>query len=733
MHSALEILRMTNHLNTARIIPGIAVTRAHRIGALAVMAALCMLVVGGGEALSRDRTAAPAGRATDPVLINAPKQPQNWPTYGGTYAEQRFSSLAQINGANVKDLKLAWYLDLDTNRGQEATPLVVDGVLYTTTAWSKVYAMDAGTGKFLWSFDPKVPGRFGYTACCDVVNRGAAYSNGKIFVGTLDGLLIALGAKTGRLIWSVTTVDQSKPYTITGAPRVARGKVFIGSGGADLGVRGYVSAYDENTGKMVWRFYTVPGDPNQKDGAASDEILERAARSTWYGSDYLQLGGGGTVWDAIVYDAELNQLYIGVGNGSPDTRKARSEDKGDNLFLSSIVALDPDTGAYRWHYQEVPGETWDFTATAQITLVTLTIDGAPRKVLMHAPKNGFFYIIDRANGKLLSAEKFAPANWAAKIDLATGRPVEAPGARYESEPFFATVAGAGAHSWQPMAYSPRTGLVYIPAQLIGAIYNHEKGFRIRPGQWNLGYDMMTTRLPTDRATLTEISKSLKGWLSAWDPIAQKEVWRVDQGGPWNGGVLATGGDLVFQGTAKGTFEAYRASTGEKLWSFDAQTAILAGPISFTARGQQYVAVVAGNGGAVPLSLPSFDGPRLSPNGRVLAFKLQGRANLPPFEARVPPIKAPIGDVPETVAEKGRILFGNNCAACHGLGAWSGGVVPDLRRSAFLASAEAWRQVVLDGKLEAAGMVSFKHLLSADDCETIRSFVVSEAQRIERER
>ncbi|MDR7101085.1 PQQ-dependent dehydrogenase, methanol/ethanol family [Croceicoccus sp. BE223] len=673
-------------------------------------------------------TDTPPGSAASPV--SAPVAAQDWAMHGGTADEQRYSPLDQINAGNVAGLKLAWYQDFDTARGQEATPLVVDGVLYTSTAWSKVYAFDAATGRTLWQYDPQVPGKAAVNACCDVVNRGVAYSKGRIFVGTLDGRLVALDAKTGKPDWITQTTDTTKPYTITGAPRVARGKVFIGNGGADFGVRGYVSAYDEETGKLAWRFYTVPGKPGAKDGAASDDILSRLAAPTWFGDKYLELGGGGTVWDAIVYDEDLNQLYIGVGNGSPLTLKERSEGKGDNLFLSSIVALDPDTGRYLWHYQEVPGETWDFTATAQITLATLNIGGMPRQVLMHAPKNGFFYVIDRKTGTLISAEKFAPVNWAERIDLATGRPVEAPGARYESEAFLATSAGAGAHSWQPMSYSPKTGLVYLPTQMIAALYNHEKGFRIEPGQWNLGYDMMTSRMPGDPAVQAQIRASLTGWLSAWDPVAQKEVWRGQHGGPWNGGTLATAGDLVFQGTAAGTFDAYRASDGQKLWSFAAQSGVMAGPVSFQVGGRQYIAVLAGYGGAVPLSLPSFDGPTVPINGRVLVFSLDGMASLPPkSDAAPPPIVAPTFAMSAERVEEGRLLFGKVCAACHGLEAWSGGIVPDLRRSGALHDAQVWQDIVIGGALQDNGMVGFAKTLTPSQAESIRHFVGDQARTL----
>lgn len=654
---------------------------------------------------------------------------QDWPWHGGTSDEQRFSRLDDINAENVGKLSLAWSFELDTNRGQEATPLVVDGVLYTSTAWSKVVALDGATGEQLWAYDPQVPGKTGFSACCDVINRGVAYQDGRIFLGTLDGRLQALDARTGRLIWSTLTVDPDKPYTISGAPRVLRGKVLIGNGGADYGVRGYVSAYDEKTGKLVWRFYTVPGDPAKPDNAASDDILERLARPTWSGSEYIKTGGGGTVWDSIVYDAELEQLYIGVGNGSPDNHVLRSEGKGDNAFLASIVALNPDTGKYIWHYQQVPGETWDYTSTQQIMLATLPVNGRRRPVILHAPKNGFFYVLDRKTGKLVSAEKFAPANWAERINLKTGRPVETPGARYTDKPFLATIGGTGAHSWQAMSFSPKTGLVYIPVQTVPALYNRDRNWTFRPGRWNLGFDMMRSQLPVDPADRKAMISGLKGWLSAWDPVAQKEVWRAPHSGPWNGGTVATAGNLVFQGTADKAFEAYRANDGKKLWSFQTDAGIIAAPVTYEVNGEQYVAVLSGTGGALPLALPSFAGARSVPNGRVLAFKIGGRAKLPAFTPTTQPVNAVEVKASADTVEKGRILFADNCGSCHGMGGWSAGIIPDLRRSGALGDPAVWRSIVIDGALQERGMIGFKAYISPADAEAIRAFLGSEARAL----
>jgi quinohemoprotein ethanol dehydrogenase len=691
--------------------------------------ALCLSGCRGGSEPATTRNTATETHVSpfQSRLNNATKEPQNWALHGGTYAEQRFSSLGQINTTNVGQLKLAWAYDFDTSRGQEATPLVIDGVMYVTSAWSKVYALDAQTGRRLWAFDPKVPGETGVRGCCDVVNRGAAYYDGKVFVGTFDGRLIALDAKDGRQLWSVVTVDQGKPYTITGAPRVFRDKVVIGNGGAEYGVRGYVTAYDVNNGRLVWRFYTVPGDPNgPPDHAASDAILKSKAAATWFGP-FWKGGGGGTAWDSIVYDPDLNQLYIGAGNGSPWNQRIRSEGKGDNLFLASIIAVDADTGAYKWHYQENPGETWDFTATQQMTLADLIIDGRQRKVLMQAPKNGFFYVLDRTTGRLLSARPFSHVNWATGVDLKTGRPVEAPGARYQDKPFLNYPSGAGAHSWHPMSFSPKTGLVYIPVQEIPALYVNDTKYRRREGLWNTGVDFGATPLPRTPQQRAAAMTMLKGWLLAWDPIAGKEVWRVPHDGPFNGGTLATAGDLVFQGTSKGTFEAYSAQSGRRLWDFANQAGIIAGPISYAVGSQQFIAVLAGYGGGPGLGLPSFSGPRSQPNGRVLVFSLGGTATLPTTENRPAAINVPREHwTPEQIVD-GERLFVTTCAMCHGPGTYSGGVVPDLKRSGALMDKSAWNAIVIDGVLKDQGMASFARWLTPVQAENIRAFVAAKAR------
>jgi PQQ-dependent dehydrogenase (methanol/ethanol family) len=705
---------------------------ARRVAGVALGVAMMLALA--GWSTSRGAEADGAGAIDQARLDNAAQDQDNWLTYGRTNDEQRYSPLEQINAGNIKDLSLAWALELDTARGQEGTPIVVDGVLYTSTAWSKVVAVDAATGKQLWMFDPQNDGSKAVHACCDVVNRGVAVWKGRVFVGTIDGRLIAIDAKTGKKVWETVTVDQKKPYTITGAPRVVRDKVLIGNSGAELGVRGYISAYDTNTGKLVWRFYTVPGNPKDgPDGAASDEIMEKLARPTWYGDNYWKLGGGGTVWDSIVYDKELNQLLIGVGNGSPWNHKWRSAGKGDNLFLSSILALDPDTGKYKWHYQVNPGETWDYTATQQIMLADLKIDGKVRKVAMQAPKNGFFYVIDRTNGKFISAKPFAYQNWAEGIDQKTGRPIEKPNARYEDGPALIIPSGIGAHAWMPMSYSPKTGLVYIPAMEHPLVYGDAKPFEIHEGRWNTAVSFLDPpAIPGMPDTVEGRRKALegmvKGKLVAYDPIAQKPKWEIERDWPWNGGTLATAGNLVFQGTVHGAFEAYSADAGKKLWSFKTNRGTLAGPITYRVNGEQYVAVLAGYGGSMGMASGTPFMKEKMPNGMIFAFKIGGKAT-PPAYTPIPldkPTPSNESFTPEQIAT-GQKYFFQYCQICHG-----GPVNPDLRRSALLQDKDAFKAVVIDGALAPNGMASFAAYMKPEDAEGVRAYLNQRAKELLKE-
>lgn len=696
-----------------------------------VIVALSLLLFGGcgGNPLKKSgNSESPArgkpGEVDDARLVNADKDVANWLTYGRTYSEQRFSPLKKIDDHDIQELHLAWYYDLDTRRGQEATPIIVDGVMYFTSAWSKAYALNAATGALVWSYDPKVPPEWGVNACCDVVNRGVAVWKGKVYFGTLDGRLIALDAATGKPAWQTLTIDPKFRYTITGAPRAVEGKILIGNGGGEMGVRGYVSAYDAETGKLVWRFYTVPGDPSK---GFENPAMEKAAK-TWTGQWWKE-GGGGTVWDAITYDPQLDLVYIGVGNGGPWAEKYRSPGGGDNLYTDSIVALRADTGEYVWHYQEDPGDEWDYDSDEQIVLADLNISGRTRQVLLHAPKNGFFYVLDRATGELLSAKPYTQVTWARGIDLKTGRPIENPQARYgaSGKPSVVVPGPGGAHNWQPMSFSPLTGLVYIPIQDAGFLYKLAPNYKWDALAVNYGIDIVAAGLPQDATVKDAILKSVAGRLVAWDPVQQKEAWSVKRPIPWNGGTLATAGNLVFEGTADGHFEAYRADTGEKLWSASAGTSVMAGPVAYTVNDEQYVAVLAGRGGVLPLAAGEVSKPEKVPNiGRMLAFKLGGKASLPPVQELAQPVSTlpPSKSSPATIA-KGKDLYQRFCSACHGDVAFSGGVLPDLRFSSTRNS-EQWFEIVLGGMLKRNGMVSFSKELSRQDAEAIRAYVIFRA-------
>jgi len=632
----------------------------------------------------------------------------DWPSNGRTPAEDRFSPLAQVTEDNVGQLGLAWRYDTGTDRVLEATPVVIDGIMYASGSWSVVMALDAATGEELWRFDPGVDEVYERIACCDVVNRGVAVYNGKVYLGALDGRLIALDTHTGEPVWETMTVDQDKWYSITGAPRIVKGQVIIGNGGAEFGVRGYVSAYDAETGGLNWRFYTVPGEFTGP-GAPKlplDETAMAIAAETWGPDTLWEAGGGGTAWDSFAYDPELDLLYVGVGNGSPWNQLHRDPSGGDNLFLASIVALDPDDGTYAWHYQTTPGETWDFTATQQMILADLRIDGEVRKVIMQAPKNGFFYVIDRQTGEFISANNYVTVTWAERIDAATGRPVEVPGARYEDEAAYIRPAQLGGHNWQPMSFNPDTGLVYIPGQDNATAWEHLPRWKFRQNTW---------------LAAARTSRSLEGHefpdeghLIAWDPVAQQPVWQVDYDSFWNGGTLSTAGNLVFQGTAAGDFVAYRATDGEMLWQSWSRGGILAGPVSYEIDGTQYIAVMAGFGGAFA--------PNTRSDGEILAFALNGdvaavtAGRLPPR-----PVPAPIEQTADaTTIARGGENFATWCAQCHG----GGTTLPDLRYSDPEVF-DRYQQIVLTGERADRGMPPFGAELNLEQVRAIRAWVLAQ--------
>lgn len=692
------------------------------------MTKLALLMVGASLIVSCSKEGQPTEAgvpASDVKPASVAMAPDvNWTKYGLDNGEARYSTLADINDSNVSQLSLAWAFDYPTDRGMETTPLVQDGVIYSTSSWSMVYANDALTGKLLWMYDPKVPREWAVHACCDVVNRGVALQDDKVFVGTLDGRLVSLDAATGKVRWDVQTTDKTRPYTITGAPRITKDKVIIGNGGAEYGVRGYVSAYNIDSGEMAWRFYTVPGNP---DEPFEHPAMEEAAK-TWGGGQWWEIGGGGTVWDAMAYDEKLNLLYIGVGNGAPWNREIRSPDGGDNLYVSSIVALNPDDGSYVWHYQTTPGDSWDYTATQHMILADIQIDGAERQVIMQAPKNGFFYVLDRKTGEFISAEPYATVTWATHVDPDTGRPVEAKGARYENEPAPAFPAPYGAHNWHPMSYNPVAGLVYIPAQDIPHVYAQDENFSYKPGFWNTGTDALYALLPTEHVAREAVKDTVQGFITAWDPVAQKERWRVTHEGPWNGGMLSTAGNLLIQGNAEGQLVAYSADKGEPLWEFDAQTGIVAPPMTFRLNGEQYIAVAAGWGGTFALTSGEDDNSGPRPNySRLLVFKIGGQATLPPAPDR--PAKLVFTPGQQTASaeqiDQGLRLFHTFCYVCHGAEAIAGGTPPDLRAITPQTRAQ-WDAIVRGGMHWENGMVGFSEVLSKEDADNILAYVTEQA-------
>ena len=650
------------------------------------------------------------------------RQTADWPSYGLDYAETRFSRLNQINASNVKDLGLVWSYNLESTRGVEATPLVVDGIMYVTASWSIVHAVDVRTGKRLWTYDPKVPRDGGFKGCCDVVNRGVALHEGKVFVASYDGRLIALDAATGQKVWEKDTIiDRKFSYTITGAPRVFKGKVIIGNGGAEYGVRGYITAYDAKTGEQQWRWFTVPGDPSKP---FEDESMERAAKTWDPAGKWWEFGGGGTAWDTMTFDPELNLMYIGTGNGSPWAHKKRSPAGGDNLYLASIVALNPDTGKYVWHYQQTPGDNWDFTSTQPMILADITLEGKPRKVILHAPKNGFFFVLDRTNGQFISAKNFVEVNWASGYDK-NGRPIETEIARTGDRPREIIPSAFGARNWHSMSYNPQTGLAYMPVQNVPVTmmdnrewkFNAQNVFEPHSGLgWNLG--MVLNAEPPKSQPF--------GRLVAWDPVKQQAAWTHEHVSPWNGGTLTTAGNLVFQGTADGRFMAFNATNGQKLWEAPTGSGVIAAPSTYLVDGKQYVSIAVGWGGAYGLAARATE--RLGP-GTVYTFAVGGKAE-PPAHVAVQ-----LGKLVEGVpydpnhVQAGTALYVQNCAFCHGVpGVDRGGNIPNLgyKDASIIANLENF---VFKGPATARGMPDFTGRLSQDDVQKIKAFIQGTADAI----
>ena len=669
-------------------------------------------------------------------IINSNNEPHNWLSHGRDYNEQRYSPLNQINIETIKNLELEWSLDMGTTRGLEATPIVDNGIMFVSSTWSVVHAVDARTGEELWVYDPNVPRSWARKVCCDVVNRGVAVWEGKVYFGTIDGRLISLDAKTGKVVWEINTlIDTDKDYTITGAPRVANGLVYIGNGGADMGgVRGYVSAYNTNNGSLKWRFFTVPGNPSLP---FEHPELEMAAK-TWTGQ-WWTMGGGGTVWNSIVYDPEFNQLYIGTGNGSPWNQQIRSPEGGDNLFLSSIVALNADTGKMNWYYQTTPEERWDYTATQDIILADLEIDGLSKKVLMQAPKNGFFYVIDRKTGELLRANNYVRTNWASHVDLETGRPVLNPDKDYYKKAVWILPGTFGGHGWQAMSYDPKQKLVFIPTMEIAAVHKVKESFtktglfKMQPGTVSTGTEFNLFQTVPDMSDGESIPP-ITGELIAFNPVNGETKWKIKHEQFWNGGILATAGNLVFQGNGSGFFEAYNSENGKLLWSRNTWIGIMAPPITYMIDGQQYISILAGDGGSSNFLGDNFgqwEGKVASIKygnyGKLLTFKLDGKSKieaLPERDLTIP--QQPILNASLENIKVGEDIYANYCAICHGSGV-HGKTISDLRYMSE-STHENFKKIVFDGMLEDNGMKGFSDVLTEQNVFEVHSYIVDVATR-----
>lgn len=654
---------------------------------------------------------------TDERVLAESARGENWFLKGGNFRGEHFSPLAQVNAGNVGELGLAWVTNIPIPDGIATTPIVVDGVVYISGAYSVVYAVDAASGDVLWSYDPGVLASLDDAGRSWIgrANRGIAVWDGRVYATTVDCKLIALDAASGKPLWTKVTCDTDRYYTISDSPYVGGGKVFVGNSGSEtpLKNRGYVSAYDAGSGEMLWRFFIVPSDkPEENDTPA----LKMAAK-TWSQEQLETHGGGGQNWNEMTYDPVSNQLFFGTSGAYPYVYEERSPDGGDNLFLSSLVAVDADTGEYRWHYQTVDRDSWDYNATMNIVLADLEIGGKERETVLIAPKNGFHYTLDRHSGELLAAGKFAKVNWATHINMETGRPVYDPAGEYwNSAPGEMSLVWPnmwGAHSWNPMAFHPGLDLSYIPVvDLPSHVANDGSGTEVFP--------------------LTDVDGEphAPGKLVAFDPVSATVRWTVEHELPFNGGIMATAGNLVFQGNANGYFEAYTADTGRKLWSVQTGSPINAAPASYAIDGTQFVLIPVGSGGGIQFLYPELHAdPETRGPTRLMAFTLDGRAAMPPAAAGYPPLpEQPALDATAAQIESGRQLYAANCQGCHGTGgvARFGGTVPDLRWSDADTHA-TWHGIVIGGARAARGMPAVE--ISVEESEAIRNYVLSLAEAL----
>jgi len=707
------------------------------------------LAIAAALTLSSPASAAPngAGNVDAARLAAADREPQNWFTGGrdkdGTY----YSPLAKIDANNVEHLGFAWSYDLgDPMRGQEATPTVIDGVMYTSGTWGYVYAVDAASGKEIWRYDPKADYFMGRNPCCDLVNRGVSVWKGRVYVASVDGRLHALDAATGRKLWEADTIiDRKLPYSSTGAPQIAGGVVVIGNSGADMGrgaVRGYVSAYDLDSGALKWRFFTVPpaaGYPYENPELA-------AADKTWDPHRKPQFKGGATVWDGFAYDAKLNLVYFGTANAAPYDLRQLGSEKLDSLYATCIIALDAATGRMAWYYQETPHDSWDYDAVQKLILADIVIDGAPRPVIMQASKNAFFYVLDRKSGKLLSAQNFAYLNWATHVDMNTGRPVTTQAADWYDTAKLIYPSWFGAHTWNPMSYSAQTHLVYIPVIDVPTIWVDllHNGSKIK---YIEGFFTAQGLIPDDTYDANDAQrlfgpvprqeairamrhvKPVRELIRAWDPVAQKAVWEHETSSGirgYDGGVMSTGGNLVFQGRGSGELWVYAADTGKVLKVIKTGSHIMAAPMSYAINGEQYVAVQVGYGGtAITVGpIPPLSAARKYQNtNRIIAFKLGGGAvPMPPLREEPPLLAPPKQTATKAQIDRGELKFIEQCMRCHQLGPSS---TPDLRRLNDGLHV-AFKDIVMKGLLAPAGMERFNDLLSDEDADDVHAYLIEQS-------
>lgn len=681
-----------------------------------------------------------AGRVNADRLARAESEADQWLATGRDAGGTYFSPLSSINRQNVAQLGLAWERKLGTRRGLEATPLVVDGVLYTSGMFGRVYALDAASGRELWTYDPQVDGQYGRYACCDAINRGVAVWQGRVYVGSTDGYLHALDAATGERIWKVDTLparSPKKPYTLPTVPVIAGNVVVVGSSGADFaGARGYIAAYDLESGAFRWRFYTVPRDP--REGPQDQPHLAGAIR-TWDPRHDWRKGSGGTAWDGISYDPALRLVYFGTANGAPYNMKQGGQKGGDNLYTAAIVAVHAESGELAWYYQTTPGDRWDYDSTQKLILTDLDLGDGPRPVVMQASKNGYFYVLDRATGKLLSANNFAYVSWSKGIDKLTGRPIPSAAAEYVDEPKLIFPSNGGAHSWQPMSYSLQTHLVYIPTIEWGMVYmNSEKqragmveGTFTVQGFPAEDYDpdalkSLYGKLPPLNVLAKGLpSEPARGFLRAWDPVRQKLAWEVQTASNFDGGVLSTAGGLVFQGDSSGNLNVYDAQDGTRLKTLHLGTGVMAAPATYRIGNEQYVVLMAGYGGNIvnfPLHKDNaawnYDN-----EGRIIALKLGGGpVPLPPALQPEPFPKPPRHEGSATTIASGEVLYNRFCSRCHQLGR---GILPDLRRLPPPMH-DVFYDIVLKGMLRNLGMGRWDDVLTRADAEAIHAYVVDEA-------